>query len=242
MSIKKEIPPTIQLKPGRERNILAKHPWIFSGAIQSIPDGVQPGGPVEVISSTGQRLGWGCISPKSQILVRMWSFDPLQPLTNELVRTKVQESISRRQYLQKSGITNAFRLVHSESDGLPGVILDLFDRVAVVQLLTTGACYWREAILSGILEFIQPECLIEKSEGEVLKLEGLSPRIEVIYGNYPPEGITIHENGINYHLDILGSQKTGFYLDQRENRKLIQKLCTVGKKFWIVFALAVGFP
>lgn len=230
----------IKLNPGRERSVFLRHPWIFSGAIQYLPTGLIPGQTVKVVSSDGKQLGWGSISPQSQIQVRMWSFDPEQKINKELVYQRIKASILRREELRKKTNTNSFRLIHSESDELPGVILDLYGDIAVLQLLTTGAWFWRDTIIESILEFVKPASLFEKSEGDVLKLEGLTPRIEIVSGQIPPEGIVITENEISYQLDVLESQKTGFYLDQRDNRELVRNYAS-GKKVLDCFCFTGGF-
>lgn len=230
----------IILKPGKERSLLRKHPWIFSGAIANTPEAISTGETVDVIAADGKFLGRGAYSPQSQIKVRIWTFDPKQDIDRIYFRQRIADSVSRRKNLVPAEHSNAVRLIHAESDGLPGVILDRFGSTAVVQILTAGARAWREMILDEIQNQLQPECLIEKSDADVLALEGIEPCIEVIAGSVPQNGLRIHENGLVYSLDPLDGQKTGFYLDQRNNRALVGRFCE-GKKVLDCFSFSGGF-
>lgn len=185
-------------------------------------------------------MGWGSFSQTSQIRIRMWTLDPNCEVTPDFIRQRISSAIARRKYIQSSGRTDSVRLIHSESDGLAGVILDLYGNVAVVQLVTNGANYWRETIIQEILGQIKPACLIEKSDADVMALEGLPVKVEVISGHIPETGIVITENGIKYQLDVMEGQKTGFYLDQRDNRALLQKYAA-DKRVLDCFCFSGGF-
>jgi 23S rRNA (cytosine1962-C5)-methyltransferase len=230
----------IELMPGREKSLLRRHPWIFSGGIKNHSTDISAGETIEVFSSQGKSLGFGSYSPASQIRVRMLSFSSETVIDEKYFHQQIESAVQRREIYRRSVAGNAFRLIHSESDFLPGVILDVYGRTGVLQLVTAGADYWRKEIISSIHDIVPLDCLIEKSDVDSLSLEGLSPRVEVLFGTPDPNGLEIVENGIKYHLDPIHGQKTGFYLDQRENRAIFKPFATE-KKVLDCFCFSGGF-
>ena len=212
----------IKLKPGREKSLLRKHPWIFSGAIDHFQGNPSIGETVKIESSTGEFLAWAAFSPESQITGRVWSWKQSIPMSPELLKDRIMESIDSRTGLINSGITNAFRLVNGESDGLPGLIVDQYADVLVVQILSAGSEYWKDEITQFLVEISGITQIYERSDVEVRKLEGLEPRVGILAGKEIPDQVEIFENGIKYLVGVKEGQKTGFYLDQRSNRLAIR--------------------
>lgn len=211
---------TIVLNPQRERSVLRRHPWIFSGAINKILGGPQPGETVTVADANEKPIAVGAYSPQSQIRVRVWAFEPDVRIDEAFFLERFQTAKKHRERWLPSTV-NAFRLVNSEADQLPGVIVDVYDHYLVLQLLTAGANFQRKTIIN-VLKKCWPEySIIERSEGNSLSKEGLTPRVEIIEGHAPEGLITIQENGLKFNVDILKGHKTGFYLDQRDNREYV---------------------
>ncbi len=242
----------IFLKPGREKSVLRRHPWIFSGAIASLDGNPEMGESVEVRDSQGRFLATGAFSPESQIRVRVWSWEPKVEIDAAFFRQRLRQAIELR--AAAFGVTDldgaekanlyprlpsAIRLVHAESDGLPGLIVDRYSDVLVLQFLSAGADYWRQTIVDLILELTEAAHIFERSDAEVRKLEGLPLRVGPLFGK-PPEIIEINENGLRFIVDLTEGHKTGFYLDQRLNR---QKLRTIAQEKDVLdcFAYTGGF-
>lgn len=212
------------LKPGRERSLLRRHPWVFSGAIAKVLGKPEPGDTVSVESSIGEFLAWGSISPSSQIRIRVWSWDPEEEISYEFLKSKLQNALERRESWADPAETNALRLVHAESDGIPGLIVDRFSETLVVQYLSSGAEYWRESIADILFEMEGVESIYERSDVSVRKLEGLLPSVGVLRGTEPPELVQIFERSLRYWVDVRSGFKTGFYIDQRKNREVVMAL------------------
>jgi 23S rRNA (cytosine1962-C5)-methyltransferase len=207
------------LQPGRDKSLRQRHPWIFSGAIARVDSDPASGGTVAVRSHDGEALGFAAYSPRSQIRARMWTHDPAQSVDAAFIRARVERACAARNGLCDADHT-AVRLIHAESDGLPGVVADRYGDTVVVQLSAAGAERWRDAIVAGLAHATQAHCVYERSDSEVRTLEGLDPRVGVVQGRLP-RPLTVREDGLTYHVDVAGGQKTGFYLDQRDNRALV---------------------
>ena len=229
----------IRLKKGREKSVKRRHPWIFSGAIETVSGEPGAGDTVEVRDAAGQPLALAAYSPKSQIRARVWNFD-LQPVTQEFVREKIERAIRLRKGLPAARHTNAMRLVHGESDGLPGLVVDRYADVLVAQFLSAGAERWREEILNSLIEISGCEAVFERSDAEVRRLEGLKPRVGFARGNRAASRCPIVEHGLNFRVDAEQGQKTGFFLDQRENRQRVRALAA-GREVLDGFCYTGGF-
>jgi 23S rRNA (cytosine1962-C5)-methyltransferase len=212
------------LKQGREKSLKRRHPWIFSGAIERVTGAPKSGDTVQVRSSDGATLAIAAYSPDSQIRARVWSFDPKATTNAEYFNRKVKQAVALRASLPAAKHTNALRLVHGESDGLPGVIVDRYADVLAVQFLSAGAERWREAILDALVEATHCEAVFERSDAEVRRLEGLEPRVGFARGNRDAARCPITEYGLHFRVDVAEGQKTGFFLDQRENRQRVRAL------------------
>ncbi len=214
--------PEILLKPERDESLKRKHPWIFSGAIAKVNGQPESGETVEVRGKGGRFYGRAAFSPSSQIQARMWTFDD-EAVNAALFRHRLEDAIAlRAERLAEEGA--ACRLVNAESDLLPGVVVDYYAGVVVVQLLTAGAEIWREVIAASLRELLpSASCLYERSDAETRDKEGLPPKAGLLWGEEPPESVEILEEGCRYGVDVRGGHKTGFYLDQRDNRAFLAR-------------------
>jgi 23S rRNA (cytosine1962-C5)-methyltransferase len=233
----------IILKSGREKSLKRRHPWVFSGAVQGM-DGAPGGGDtVEVLSAQGERLGWGAYSPKSSIRVRMWAFgeEELGDMSVLLFDKMRIAIISRRNNINSlSPLNNSVRLIHAESDGLPGLIVDQYGDWLVAQFLSAGAEKWKSIICEHLAEITGLKQIYERSDVDVRALEGLPEKSGLLMGNEPAEELEIMENGLRFLVDIQKGHKTGFYLDQRDNRLAVQPYAA-GKRVLNCFAYTGGF-
>lgn len=215
---------TVKLKPGKDGPARAGHPWIFSGAIAEIDGEARPGGYCRVLSATNLVLGTGTYNPRGSIAIRLFARDEIA-LDTSFVRRRIADAYALRESVGATRNT-AYRLVHGEGDWLPGVIADVYDRHVVVQILTAGAERLRPAILAAIQEVVDPAGIFERSTGGARREEGLPDRFEAVSGAEPPERIEVREGEARYLVDVRGGQKTGFYVDQRDNRALIGRLAS----------------
>ena len=203
--------------------MLACHPWIFSGAVDRVEGHPESGESVLVRDASGLALGWAAFSPASSIRARMWNLNPDETVDRDYFESRIRQAIERRLALVTSSETDALRLVHAESDGLPGLVVDRYADVLVVQILTTGAEFWREVLTDALVKLTGVQTVVERSDVDVRQLEGLAPRSGVLRGQAPGK-IEIRENGLRFQVDVLNGQKTGFYLDQRRNRQQVGEL------------------
>ncbi len=211
---------SVHLKPGRDKSLKRKHPWVFSGAIDHIKENISPGETVEVISSSGQKIGKGAYSPVSQIRVRMWTFNPNEEINSAFFQKKISEAYElRKQFFDNQ--TTAYRVINAENDGLPGVIVDSYNNFLSCQFLSAGAEYWKEEIVNHLIILLKPSSIYERSDSDVRIKEGLTPKAGLLYGEEPPDQIEIIENELRFLVDLKNGHKTGFYLDQRDNRLLL---------------------
>ncbi len=229
----------IVLKPGRESSLLRRHPWIFSGAIQRIEGQPAPGQTVDVFSAEGQFLARAAYSPHSQIRARVWTFDD-EPVDAQFFRNRIRAALARRALLRIESSTNAYRLIHAESDGLPGLIVDRYADLLVLQSLTAGSEAWKPTLADLLLEETGLARLYERSDAEVRALEGLPPAAGPLRGPAPTALITIIEHGLRYLVDPAHGHKTGFYLDQRPNRARVRTLAE-GREVLDGFCYTGGF-
>ena len=214
----------IVLKPDREKSLQRRHPWVFTGAVARIEGEPESGATVEIRSSQGGFLGWGAYSPKSQICVRIWDFHEGARIDSAFIEARLRTAVARRVHLTDGAPASAMRLVHGEADGLPGVVIDRFGDWLVLQLLSAGAWHWRDEIATLAAEITGARHVFERSDADVLALEGLAPRVASISGDPPAAPVPIEENGVRFEVDLTRGHKTGFYLDQRDNRALLRDL------------------
>ena len=228
----------IVLKKGREKSLKRRHPWIFSGAVEKASG--KAGDTVDVLDSSKRFLARAAYSPKSQIRARVWTFDQAEAVDAGFFRNRIQAALAMREALPASKHANALRLIHGESDGLPGLVVDRYADVLVAQFLAAGVERWRDPILDSLLELSGCEAIFERSDAEVRKLEGLEPRVGFARGNRNAARCPIVEYGLNFRVDVEQGQKTGFFLDQRENRQRVRALAA-GREVLDGFSYTGGF-
>ena len=228
------------LKKGREKSLRRRHPWVFSGAIDKVLGKPAPGDTVEIRDAAGKPLAQAAYSPTSQIRARVWTFECNQQVDVAFFRRRIETALALREALPARRHTNALRLVHGESDGLPGLIVDRYADVLVAQFLAAGVERWREPILDLLAELTAAEAIFERSDAEVRTLEGLPPRTGFFRGNRNAARCPIVEYGLNFRVDVAQGQKTGFFLDQRENRQRVRSLAA-GREVLDGFCYTGGF-
>lgn len=211
------------LKPGREKSLKRRHPWIFSGAVARVEGDPASGDTVEVRSSAGEFLAVAAYSPHSQIRARVWEWRE-RAIDGDFFRERVAQAVSLRIALLESGGTDAVRLVHGESDALPGAVADRYGDTVVVQLMSAGAEHWREDIADALQSLPGVARVWERSDAEVRELEGLPARSGLLSGTPLPERLSIQEHGLGFLVEVKRGHKTGFYLDQRDNRLRLREL------------------
>jgi 23S rRNA (cytosine1962-C5)-methyltransferase len=212
---------TITLKPGRDDSIHRRHPWIFSGAVQTENKDLAAGQTVTVASAEGVPLATGAYTFLSQIRIRLWSFDPGRQIGAEFFENRLRRAREYRNAIFSHRPVTAYRLVNAESDGLPGLIVDRYGDFLVCQFLSAGAEFWKAEIVEQLVKLIPVKGIYERSDGEGRNKEGLKRRRATLWGSDPPDLIEFTEGGIRFLVDVRKGHKTGFYLDQRENRALV---------------------
>ncbi|HNA56453.1 MAG TPA: class I SAM-dependent rRNA methyltransferase [Anaerolineales bacterium] len=212
---------SITLNPNREKSLLRRHPWIFASAIRHVDETHASGSTVDLLSSEGQFLARASYSPNSQIRARVWTFND-EPVDGEFFRKRIRAAIEMRSVL--SGSSKSLRLIHAESDGLPGLIVDRYEDVLVLQSLTAGSEFWKETIADLLVEETGIATIYERSDADVRELEGLKPITGILRGTITNLQLPITEYGLEFKVDIAHGHKTGFYLDQRENRRRVGEL------------------
>lgn len=227
------------LKPGREKSLQRRHPWIFSGGVARIDGTPLAGDSVEVRSADGAFQAIAAYSPQSQIRARVWSWK-LCEIDADFIAQRIAQAAARRASLLSSGVTDAVRVVHGETDGLPGVVADRYGDTVVVQLLAVGAERWRDAIGDTLSALPGVVRVVERSDADVRQLEGLPPQTGLLRGTAATRPLTITEHGLQFVVDVEGGHKTGFYLDQRDNRPRLRTLAA-GKQVLDCFCYTGGF-
>ena len=228
------------LLPGKERSAFKHHPWLFAGSVGRLEGRARPGDTVDVLADNLRPLGRAAYSPKSQIRARFWTFDAEESIDDAFFKRRIAAAVALRQALPELRGQQGLRLIHAESDGLPGVIADQYGDTVVVQLTSAGAEKWRSAIVAGLVKATGCARVYERSDSDVRGLEGLGPTTGWLHGETPSTPLSIDENGVRLAIDIAGGHKTGFYLDQRENRALLGQL-SAGKDVLNCFCYTAGF-
>jgi 23S rRNA (cytosine1962-C5)-methyltransferase len=208
-----------------------RHPWVFSGAIARIRGNPADGDTVDVHTADGNWLARGILNRQSQIAVRLLTWDPDEDVDADLWRRRLARAIDARRRLPSLAGVDAVRLAFSEADGVPGLVVDKYTQCAargpwlVVQFSALAADRWRDAIVSALVDLVQPRGIVARDDTETREREGLPPIEGVLWGETPPDRVEIVEDGLTFAVDVLGGQKTGFYLDQRDNRRLMEPYC-----------------
>ena len=248
--------PTLTLKPAREKSLLRRHPWVFSGAVDHVDGNPASGETIDVLDAKGHFIARAAYSPSSQIRARVWSFDPLEQIDAAFFRRRIQTALAHRAALHLSPPLQewsfpgegsgegrlACRLIHAESDHIPGLIVDRYGEILVFQALTAGCEFWRETLADLLLEETGTSAIYERSDADVRELEGLPVRNGLLRGALPnnESRITIIENNLKFLVNIESGHKTGFYLDQRHNRQRVGQLAQ-GRDVLNCFCYTGGF-
>ncbi len=238
-------PPSIWLKPGKEKPLRQRHPWVFSGAIARVAGEPEPGQVVVVRARDGAWLAWAEYNPHSQIRARAFCWNPHARIDDAFWRERLAAALARRDAMLPRA--QARRLVFAESDGLPGLIVDAYGPHLAVQFLTAGAERRKSMTLRHLVQLIQVESILERDD-PMRRKEGLPPAQTVLYGHPPTEPFIITENGHRFWVDLRAGQKTGFYLDQAANRSALAPYTTQKEVLnafsytgaFAVYALAAG--
>jgi len=228
----------IRVKPGVEDRIRGFFPWIYKPEIASFSRKPKKGEPVIVRDVNGRFLGYGYINPEVNIAVRLLSFEKNKPISKELIKERIKQAYEYRKRLYLN--SNAYRLIHSEGDLLPGLIVDVYGSYLAVEFTTYGMNTFRETVLETLIELLNPKGIYEKVNEIAKRVEGLDVEEKVIYGEVPRE-ITIWEHDLNYYINIPEGQKTGFFLDQRNARRFVRNLVEPGDRCLDVFCHTGGF-
>lgn len=226
----------VVLKEGREKSLLQKHPWIFSGAIASLPL-LEAGAICPIYTACGRFLAQGYFHPTNSIAGRVLTFDDL-PI-EEVITTKLKKAIALRATFFDHAHTNAYRMINAEGDGLPGLIVDRYAEALVIQVTTCGMERLRPFIIEQLIQLVSPQLIYEKSLSMARKQEGLSEREGVVYGSSVPEAQVL-ENGMKFCVAFDKGQKTGLFLDQRARRLEIERVAR-GRRVLNCFSYTGGF-
>jgi len=209
--------PRLTLKPGKEKPVLNHHPWIFSGAIARVPEATD-GDTVDICDSNGKFLARGYYNSRSQIAARIWTWND-EPIDRAFLRARLERATTARDVTIDRDATNAWRVVNAESDLLPGLVVDHYADLVIAQFLTLGVEKLKAEIVELLAEIFSPRGIYERSDVDVREKEGLASAVGVLLGDEPPDRVEIRENNFRFLVDVKRGHKTGFYLDQRENRQ-----------------------
>ena len=226
----------VVLKPGRDKAVRNRHHWIFSGAIRELPE-FEDGDILAVRDARGELLGHGYFNRRSSITGRMIAFGDEAP--GDAVRGALDRALALRAAFFEPAVTNARRLVNAEGDGLPGLVADLYDDVLVLQIATLGMDKLKPLVVEHLARALKPRAIVEKSDLPARREEGLAEAAGVLAGD-PPARVRILENGVSFWVGLAEGQKTGFYLDQRESRRLVRE-CAAGRRVLNAFAYTGSF-
>lgn len=232
--------PKLVLKLGREKSLFYRHPWIFSGAIGEMPK-VEDGSVVDVVDHGANFLARGYYNSKSNIAVRILTYERDEEIDVAFFEKRFQRALELRRPFLEGKDLNALRLVFAESDGLPGLIADTYGEVIVVQIHTLGMEKLKPIMIEAMVKAFAPKAIYERSDVSVRRQDGLETMPKgVLYGEMPDGPVEIREYGVKYLVDVVNGQKTGFFLDQRENRSAIRPYVR-GKKVLNLFSYTGGF-
>jgi 23S rRNA (cytosine1962-C5)-methyltransferase len=230
----------VVLKKDKEKAVLHRHPWVFSGAIERVKGKPANGDIVRLVNAKGDFMAYGFYNDQSRVALRLLEWDEAVSIDEQWFREKVAVAVDGRSSLLVAGVTNTCRLIFSESDYLPGLIVDKYADHLAVQVLTSGIEKMMPCIIDELQRLLKPESIFDKSDASSRNHEGLQTQNIVLTGNHPPERVEVIENGIKYNINIAEGQKSGFYCDQRDNRKIVAAY-SKGKKVLDCFSYTGGF-
>jgi 23S rRNA (cytosine1962-C5)-methyltransferase len=227
----------VKLKAGKSKKVQKFYPLVYRDEVQDVSPSVEDGDLVTLLDERGKFLAWGTYSAKSHVAFRVLTLQD-EPVDKDFFANRLQKALEQRKHLWE--ITNAVRLVHAEADFLPGLIVDCYGEFVVIQVRTKGMERLRNLWFEPLMELLKPKGVYERSDMEGRKEEGLTPFKGLLYGTVP-EKIEIVEHGLRFLVDVERGLKTGFYLDQRDNRKLVGELVQPGEQFLDLFAYTGAF-
>lgn len=230
----------VKLKKGKEKAVLQRHPWVFSGALEKINGTPANGDVVKVTSAKDEFLAYGYYNDQSRVAVRLLEWDEDKQIDETWYEQKINQAIASRAHLLQASDTNTCRLIFSEADFLPGLIVDKYADFLSVQILSTGIEQAKPIIIDKLCKALNPKGIFDRSDATARTHEGITAENGLLWGEAPAEFIEVKENGIVYHINIAEGQKSGFYCDQRDNRKLVANY-TDGKTLLDCFSYSGGF-
>lgn len=231
--------PTASLKPHREESLLSGHLWIFSGALQQPPRWIETGGLVDVKSATGQFIARGYYNPNTDIAIRILTHDPEEAIDASFLRQCLYSALELRQVFDPDQ-TNTYRLVHSEGDGLPGLVVDRYADILVAQIHTAGMEKLCPQVIDILMQKTGAQGLLLRNDSQSRRREGLEVEEPVVVAGEVPSQVTVRENGVQFFVDCWQGQKTGLFLDQRDKREALRKYAR-GKRVLNCFSYTGGF-
>ncbi|HYH63852.1 MAG TPA: class I SAM-dependent rRNA methyltransferase [Urbifossiella sp.] len=233
--------PKITLKARRAEPFFGRHPWVYAGAIDKIEGAPADGAEVDVFSAANNFVARGLFNSQSKIHVRLYSWEPGVELNADFFRTRIERAVSLRHDVLKLGVPAAgYRVVFSEADYLSGMVVDRYADWLAVQFTSLGLGQRRHMIADVLRDVLQPRGIYLRTEKGIGRLEGVELHDELLWGEAPPADLTIEENGLRFLVNLAEGQKTGYYLDQRDNRAAVARLCT-GKRVLDAFCYTGGF-
>lgn len=232
--------PTASLKPHRDDSLQGGHLWIFSGALQQPPRWIEMGGLVDVKSATGQFVARGYYNSQTDIAIRILTHDAEEAIDTDFLRRRIRSAVELRKVFDPER-TNAYRLINSEGDGLPGLVVDRYADILVVQIHTAGMERLRPQLLEALMQETTVRGILLRNDGQSRRREGLETEEPVVVAGEVPPQVTIRENGVLFDVDPWQGQKTGLFLDQRDKRAALNKYASGGKRILNCFSYTGGF-
>jgi 23S rRNA (cytosine1962-C5)-methyltransferase len=231
--------PTASLKPHLEKNLLKGHLWIFSGALQQPPRWIEAGGLVDVKSATGQFVARGYYNPRTDIAIRILTYDSDELIDSNFFYRRIERALELRQVFDMN-LTNTYRLINAEGDGLPGLVVDRYADILVAQIHTAGMEKLRPLLIEALMQATGAHGLLFRNEGQSRRREGLEIEPPAIGAGVVPTRIPVRENGVQFLVDPWQGQKTGLFLDQRDKREALRKYAA-HKRVLNCFSYTGGF-
>ena len=211
----------VVLKKGKEKAVLHKHPWVFSGAIERVKGNAANGDIVRLLDTKGQFMAYGFYNNQSRVALRLLEWDESATINDAWWTTKIAAAVAARQSILTEGYTDTCRLVFSESDYLPGLIVDKYAGHLSLQILTSGIENIKPLVVDILQDLLKPESIFDRSDASSREHEGMAASFGLMAGLTPPQQVEVIENGIRYGINIAEGQKSGFYCDQRDNRRIL---------------------
>lgn len=228
------------LKKGKEKAVHQRHPWVFSGAIERVKGKPANGDIVRLVNAGGDFMAYGFYNDQSRVALRLLEWEENKQVDENWFRIKVAQAVDGRKDILSTGDTNTCRLIFSEADYLPGLIVDRYADHLAVQVLTSGMERMMPVVIDELRKLLNPKSIFDKSDASSRQHEGMDTENVVLFGDTPPESVEVKENGVRYNINIAEGQKSGFYCDQRDNRRIVATHAK-GKKVLDCFSYTGGF-